>query len=104
MRIIVLFDLPTGSKADRKSYAEFRKFLVNDGYAMEQFSVYTRVTLGRDNLESHIARLKQHLPSAGRVTVFALTEKQYESRMTLVCSSGYEPENLDLGAQMTLIV
>lgn len=38
MRMLVLFDLPTGSKKERKSYAEFRKFLIKDGYHMEQFS------------------------------------------------------------------
>ena len=32
MRLMVLFDLPTGNKKERKSYAEFRKFLIHDGY------------------------------------------------------------------------
>lgn len=104
MRIVVMFDLPTGSKAERKSYAEFRKFLVDDGYIMEQFSVYTRVTLGRDNLQTHIERLKCHLPKAGRITLFALTEKQYEDRMVLVYSSEYAPQEVEIGAQMTLII
>ena len=43
MRMLVMFDLPTGSKKERRSYADFRKFLIKDGYHMEQFSVYSRV-------------------------------------------------------------
>lgn len=42
MRMLVMFDLPTGSKKERRSYADFRKFLIKDGYHMEQFSVYSR--------------------------------------------------------------
>lgn len=70
---------------------------------MEQFSVYTRVTLGRDNLQTHMDRLRANLPDAGRVTVITLTEKQYEDREVLVCSSDYQSQMVDIGAQMTLI-
>lgn len=103
MRLVVMFDLPTGSKRERKTYAEFRKFLVSDGYNMEQFSVYTRVSLGRDNMEAHIERLREHLPGAGRVTLLCLTEKQYEDRTVLVCSEAYQPTMQDIGAQLTLV-
>lgn len=102
MRIMVMFDLPTGSKAERKSYSEFRKFLVSDGYIMEQFSVYSRVTLGMDNAKTHFARLKAHVPLAGRVTAFLLTERQYMDREVLVCTEEYKDEFQDIGAQTTL--
>ncbi len=32
MRFIVLFDLPTVSKKDKKSYVEFRRYLLQNGY------------------------------------------------------------------------
>ncbi len=102
MRLLVMFDLPNGSKAERKSYSEFRKFLIKDGYIMDQFSVYTRVMLGRDSAEAHLARLKANLPKAGRVTALVLTEKQYEDREVLVCTAPYQSEVVDIGAQMTL--
>ena len=104
MRIIVLFDLPTGSRAERKTYAAFRRFLMEDGFVMEQFSVYSRATLGRDSMDVHIKRLKANLPAAGRVTVLCLTEKQYEGRLTLVCTDGYRSRAKDLGGQLTLIL
>lgn len=103
MRLIVMFDLPTGSKAERKSYADFRKFLVKDGYTMEQFSVYTRVLFTREAAQTHIARLQSNLPKAGMVTVFQLTEKQYADRLRLLDtrpSSSSPPE--EEGAQLTL--
>lgn len=104
MRLMVMFDLPTGSKRERKSYGEFRKFLIKDGYTMEQFSVYTRVMLGRDSAEAHLERLKRNLPDAGRVTCIMLTEKQFEDREVLVCTSTYENKLADIGSQMTLML
>lgn len=102
MRLLVLFDLPTGSKSERKTYAKFRKFLIDDGYHMEQFSVYSRALLSRDSSETHLQRLRANLPSAGAVTVLLLTEKQFESRQVLVDTRSHE--NLsDIGSQMTLI-
>ena len=101
MRMLVLFDLPTGSAEERKTYAQFRKFLIRDGYTMEQFSVYTRILLTRDNADTHLRRLEANLPAAGTVTVLTLTEKQYENRKVLVDTRVRSPEN-DIGSQLTL--
>lgn len=103
MRLIVMFDLPVATKAEKKAYAEFRRFLVKDGYIMEQFSVYSRVTLGRDSMSSHINRLKENLPATGSVTLFSMTEKQFEGRMRLVRQEN-DSCHEDYGAQMTLII
>lgn len=102
MRMLVMFDLPTGNASERKSYARFGKFLLNDGYTMEQFSVYTRVVLSRDSAETHLSHLKENLPEAGSVTALMLTEKQYESRKVLV-STRKPVVSQDLGTQMTLV-
>lgn len=101
MRLLVMFDLPTGNKSERKSYAQFRKFLLDDGYHMDQFSVYSRVVLSRESCEAHKARLKAHVPIAGEVTVLELTEKQYESRELLV-STKINTELPVAGPQLTL--
>lgn len=102
MRMLVMFDLPTGSKAERKTYSEFRKFLIKDGYHMEQFSVYSRVLLSRDSVESHMRRLKMNLPAAGAVTVITLTEKQFEDREILLDTRTPSKKQVDVGAQLTL--
>ena len=39
--MILAFDLPTKEKEERKQYALFRKFLIEDGFHMIQFSLET---------------------------------------------------------------
>ena len=102
MRMLVMFDLPTGNKKERRSYADFRKFLIKDGYHMEQFSVYSRVLLSRDSADAHLKRLKANLPIAGAVTVLTLTEKQYEGREVLVDSRPGASRATEPGPQLTL--
>ena len=42
MWVLVLFDLPTETKKEKKAYADFRKNLQKDGFTMFQFSIYVR--------------------------------------------------------------
>ena len=66
MRLLVLFDLPVVTKAERRAYTLFRRFLMNDGYDMIQFSVYGRILNGNDALEKHMKRLVEQ-PAARRL-------------------------------------
>ena len=100
MRIIVMFDLPTGTPNEKKAYMLFRNFLIEDGYLMEQFSVYSKVCMGGTSAASARLRLKLNTPPFGSVTVFEMTEKQYASREILVDSR--EAPKLDIGTQLTL--
>ncbi len=84
MRMMVFFDLPVVSKADRRAYTVFRRFLLNDGYDMIQFSVYGRILNGNDAEEKHMKRLLANLPPEGSVRVLTVTEKQYASMKLLV--------------------
>ena len=84
MRMIVLFDLPVKEKAAQKAATKFRKFLIDDGYLMLQYSVYTRVCIGYDAVKTHEKRLKAHLPENGSVRLLTITEKQYESMQILL--------------------
>lgn len=84
MRIMVMFDLPVSSKKARKDYTRFRKFLINDGYAMMQFSVYSRITRNHDDAAKHINRLRANLPPRGSVRALTVTEKQYAAMLVLV--------------------
>ena len=62
MRILVMFDLPVKTKAERRSATQFRNFLVGDGYHMVQYSVYARICNGRDSVETHKKRILLALP------------------------------------------
>lgn len=84
MRIIVFFDLPVVRKRDRKIYAKFRRFLLNDGYDMVQYSVYSRLCNGTDMTNKHLKRLNEILPPRGSIRCLTITEKQYEEMRFLV--------------------
>lgn len=80
----MLFDLPVKEKTAQKAATKFRKFLIDDGYLMLQYSVYTRVCNGYDAVKTHEKRLKAHLPENGSVRLLTITEKQYESMQILL--------------------
>ncbi|WP_081627005.1 CRISPR-associated endonuclease Cas2, partial [Bordetella sp. FB-8] len=67
MRLIVFFDLPMVTKDEKRAYVQFRRFLLNDGYDMIQWSVYGRILNGKDAETKHLARLADSLPPAGSV-------------------------------------
>jgi CRISPR-associated protein Cas2 len=48
--LFVFFDLPVGTKVERREATRFRNFLKDDGYMMLQLSVYARVPRGRTEL------------------------------------------------------
>lgn len=77
MWTLVLFDLPTETKRQRKEAARFRKALLADGFSMFQFSIYTRHSPSRENSEVHVQRTIRSLPEHGRVCIIRLTDKQF---------------------------
>ena len=84
MRLLVFFDLPMVTKTEKRAYVQFRRFLLNDGYDMIQFSVYGRILNGRDAETKHLARLTQNLPPDGTIRSMTATEKQYPGMRLLV--------------------
>lgn len=84
MRLIVFFDLPMVTKSEKRAYVQFRRFLLNDGYDMVQFSVYGRILNGRDAETKHLVRLASNLPPEGSVRCMTVTEKQYAGIKLLV--------------------
>ena len=59
MWVLVLFDLPTETKKDKKAYADFRKNLQKDGFTMFQFSIYIRHCASSENASVHIKRVPE---------------------------------------------
>ena len=84
MRVVVLFDLPTNTKTERGAATRFRNFLIDDGFTMLQYSVYTRICPNRDGAEKHMLRVKRHAPEAGSVRVLYLTEHQFANMHIIV--------------------
>lgn len=84
MYLFVMFDLPVGTKPERRAANQFRNFLKKDGYDMLQFSVYTRICRGQDAVDKHIKRLRQMVPSQGGIRALQITDKQYARMLILV--------------------
>ncbi len=77
MRVMIIFDLPVISKKERRLATGFRNFLLDDGFEMLQYSVYTRLCADRDNAYTHLNRIKKAAPSNGSIRILMLTEKQF---------------------------
>jgi CRISPR-associated protein Cas2 len=78
MWVVAMFDLPVDSVPARRRYAQFRKALIKDGFAMMQFSIYIRHCASRENAEVHMSRVQAALPPEGEVRILTITDKQFE--------------------------
>ncbi len=102
--LIVAFDLPVGTKKQRKQATGFRNYLIDDGYQMIQFSVYARACVSFARQETHIDRLKKNLPPEGNVRAIFVTRAQWErnSLMWIQGSPATEVEAEELPEQIQL--
>ena len=82
MWMIVLFDLPVGTKAQRAAATRFRHALLDLGFEMSQFSVYMRMAAGKERVEVLARKVEQALPPHGKVHIVTITDKQYENIIT----------------------
>jgi CRISPR-associated protein Cas2 len=102
MRLLVFFDLPTVTRAEKRAYTLFRRFLLKDGYDMIQWSVYGRVVNGFDDTETHIKRLSANLPPEGSVRLLQVSEKQF-AQMKLLVGLPKKQEKKVNAAQLVLL-
>jgi CRISPR-associated protein Cas2 len=93
--LVVAFDLPVGTPAQRKIATGFRKYLLKDGYRMVQFSFYARACVTFARQETHIERLKLNLPSEGTVRAVFVTRAQWDRSFIIHGTPATEitPEN-----------
>ena len=101
MQLIVMFDLPTETKEQRKAYSNFRKDLLSLGFSMLQYSVYMRFCENNDVLNKYIKRIESFSPKEGFVRAIAITQKQYENMAIFVGEKTTEEKYLT-GEQLTL--
>ncbi len=78
MWMLVMFDLPVVSKAERKAATAFRNGLLDMGFEMSQFSVYTRFCTSATQVDTYCRRIEAELPDGGKVNILQFTDKQYE--------------------------
>lgn len=93
MWVLVLFDLPTETKKQRRNAALFRKHLQGDGFQMFQFSIYLRYCPSQENAQVHVRRAKSALPKEGKVGILCITDKQWERMELFYKGAMLEKEN-----------
>lgn len=93
MRLLLFFDLPMHNKKEIKIYTQFRKYLIQNGYLMVQYSVYCKLFANREAAVKHVQILKRNIPAKGIVHVMLVTEKQY-ARMEILIGGKSVQEKL----------
>ena len=83
MWLFVFFDLPVATKREQKAASDFRKNLLKDGFVMMQFSVYVRHCASYESLTVHKKRVKAIMPVTGKISMLAVTDKQYSEIETI---------------------
>lgn len=77
MRVIVFFDLPTETTADKRAYRQFRKSLIRSGFVMMQQSVYCRLLINANAGKAAMETVRRNKPQEGLVQMLTITEKQF---------------------------
>ena len=76
MWMIVMFDLPTITKNDRRRATKFRNFLLDSGFEMAQFSIYLKFVGVREKANRMVKKIKLNTPP-GKVSILFFTDKQF---------------------------
>ncbi len=100
--LLVAFDLPVGSKAQRKQAHDFREYLKDDGYLMVQWSVYARSCVTFARQETHLRRLRANLPPEGSVRAWFLTSAQWSASFVIHGKPAEQVPPEDLPEQIQL--
>jgi len=87
-----MFDLPMESNEEKKEYRVFRKFLIENGFLMIQYSVYSRICSNQEMAEKYLKKVNSVLPSDGSIRGLIITEKQYEKMKILLGSKSRNEE------------
>lgn len=75
--MMVMFDLPTDTSADRRAASQFRDFLQKKGFTMAQFSVYFRFTGSREESKKYVTAVKKNAPKVGDICILFFTDRQF---------------------------
>ena len=83
MRLLLFFDLPSVTKEEKRFFSRFVKQIKKNGFYMLQESVYVKLALDKQIIDSTIEKVNKMLPPNGYVIVLSITEKQFNN-MTIM--------------------
>ena len=80
---MVMFDLPTITKEEKREYTRFRKYLVGEGFVQLQYSVYAKYLACRENSLKYRRHIEMTIPPGGHVRILMITDKQFGDMISL---------------------
>jgi len=92
---MLMFDLPTSNKKDRKRYQWFHKELEREGYIMIQYSVYGKIFSSPESALYGKKRMKEFIATnvkRGNIRILIFTDKQF-ANMEIIIGETVEEEN-----------
>lgn len=101
MRVIVFFDLPVQTSSERRSYRNFRKYLIKSGFLMEQESVYSKLVVNSAAADALSANIRKNAPDKGLVQLMKVTENQY-NRMEYIVGER-KNDVIDSGERLVIL-
>ncbi|WP_434580676.1 CRISPR-associated endonuclease Cas2 [Sulfurimonas sp. NW15] len=96
MWLMIMFDLPTKSKKDKKRYHWFHKELEKEGYMMLQYSVYGKIFASSDSAKYGKKRIKDFVDrniKHGNIRILMFTDKQFSSMEIIIGEESIEEKN-----------
>jgi len=87
MWLVVMFDLPTKSKKDRRRYQWFHNELDKEGYMMIQYSVYGKIFSSNESAKYGKKRIKDFVSKnmkRGNIRMLSFTDKQFADMEVIV--------------------
>ena len=101
MRMLVFFDLPTITGAEKRHYRQFRKLLIKNGFVMLQESVYCKMITSPSVENSDKLLIHKNKPPQGLVQILTVTEKQFV-KMDYVVGE-YTSDVIDTEARLVIL-
>lgn len=93
---MIMFDLPTKRKKDKKRYHWFHDELAKEGYVMIQYSVYAKVfsspesaSYGKKRMVEFVDKNVKH----GNIRMLMFTDKQFANMKVIIGEKAEEEKN-----------
>lgn len=83
MWMVVMFDLPVGTRQERKAATKFRQALLDMGFEMSQFSVYFRFCGTKEKTEKFVRKVREKAPPMGSISILFFTDRQFSNIITI---------------------
>jgi CRISPR-associated protein Cas2 len=87
-----MFDIPVRTKTEQRKATRFRNTLLDNGFAMKQFSVYIKPCRDLSSAKNAAKSLIWAIPENSSVSFVYITDKQYVTSDTFLGKNNIENE------------